>query len=105
MTRRRRIASLLLTIGLGVGAAVLGTTPAFAATNSNWSGWVATGGDASAYHYLLSGVRDFPGAPQFAEEIREPHAFDAGLSKSQAARRIERLQERLRLGELPPHTD
>jgi hypothetical protein len=27
------------------------------------------------------------------------------LSKSQAARRIERLQERLRLGELPPHTD
>ncbi len=42
---------------------------------------------------------------RLAEEIREPHAFDAGLSKSQAARRIERLQERLRLGELPPHTD
>jgi ubiquinone/menaquinone biosynthesis C-methylase UbiE len=32
-------------------------------------GYVATGGDASAYHYLLSGVRGFPGAPQFAEEI------------------------------------
>jgi ubiquinone/menaquinone biosynthesis methyltransferase len=32
-------------------------------------GWVATGGDASAYHYLLSGVRGFPGAPQFAEKI------------------------------------
>ena len=42
---------------------------------------------------------------RLADEIREPHAFDAGLSKSQAARRIERLQERLRLGELPPHTD
>ena len=42
---------------------------------------------------------------RLAEEIREPHAFDAGLSKSEAARRIERLQERLRLGELPPHTD
>jgi ubiquinone/menaquinone biosynthesis methyltransferase len=32
-------------------------------------GWVATGGDASAYHYLLSGVRGFPGAPKFAREI------------------------------------
>jgi hypothetical protein len=42
---------------------------------------------------------------RLAEEIREPHAFDAGLSKSEAARRIDRLQERLRLGELPPHTD
>jgi len=42
---------------------------------------------------------------RLAEEIREPHAFDTGLSRSQAARRIERLQERLRLGELPPHTD
>ena len=42
---------------------------------------------------------------RLADEIREPHAFDAGLSKSEAARRIDRLQERLRLGELPPHTD
>ena len=42
---------------------------------------------------------------RLAEEIREPHAFDAGLSRSEAARRIDRLQERLRLGELPPHTD
>jgi Protein of unknown function (DUF3072) len=42
---------------------------------------------------------------RLAEEMREPHAFDAGLSKSEAARRIDRLQERLRLCELPPHTD
>jgi Protein of unknown function (DUF3072) len=42
---------------------------------------------------------------RLAEEIREPHVFDLGLSKSEAARRIDRLQERLRLGELPPHTD
>ena len=42
---------------------------------------------------------------RLADEIREPHAFDTGLSKSEAARRIDRLQERLRLGELPPHTD
>jgi demethylmenaquinone methyltransferase/2-methoxy-6-polyprenyl-1,4-benzoquinol methylase len=33
-------------------------------------GYVATGGDASAYHYLLSGVRGFPGAEQFAGDIR-----------------------------------
>jgi demethylmenaquinone methyltransferase / 2-methoxy-6-polyprenyl-1,4-benzoquinol methylase len=32
-------------------------------------GYLATGGDASAYHYLLSGVRGFPGAEQFANEI------------------------------------
>ena len=42
---------------------------------------------------------------RLAEELKEPHAFDVGLSKSQAARRIDRLQERLRIGELPPHTD
>ena len=42
---------------------------------------------------------------RLAEELREPHAFDAGLSKSEAERRIDRLQERLRIGELPPHTD
>jgi hypothetical protein len=40
-----------------------------------------------------------------AEEIMEPHAFDSGLSKSEASRRIHRLQERLRLWQLPPHTD
>ena len=67
------------------------------ATFMNRVGWVVerepmTGAQAAALRRL-------------AEEIREPHAFDAGLSKSQAARRIERLQERLRLGELPPHTD
>ena len=42
---------------------------------------------------------------RLAEEIKEPQAFDAGLSRSEASRRIYRLQERLRLGELPPHTD
>ncbi|MCJ7788509.1 MAG: DUF3072 domain-containing protein [Methyloceanibacter sp.] len=40
-----------------------------------------------------------------AEEMKEPQAFDAGLSKSEASRRIYRLQERIRLGQLPPHTD
>jgi len=32
-------------------------------------GWAATGGDASAYEYLLKGVRGFPGAREFADEI------------------------------------
>lgn len=40
-----------------------------------------------------------------AEEMKEPQAFDSGLSKTEASRRIYRLQERLRLGQLPPHTD
>lgn len=33
-------------------------------------GWLATGGDASAYRYLLHGIRAFPTAERFADEIR-----------------------------------
>lgn len=32
-------------------------------------GWLATGGDASAYRYLLQGVQDFPSAEELAQEI------------------------------------
>lgn len=32
-------------------------------------GWVATGGDASAYRYLLRGIRDFPSAEVFTAEL------------------------------------
>jgi len=32
-------------------------------------GFVATGGDHSAYEYLLRGIHEFPSAPAFAEEI------------------------------------
>jgi demethylmenaquinone methyltransferase / 2-methoxy-6-polyprenyl-1,4-benzoquinol methylase len=32
-------------------------------------GWLATGGDASAYKCLLHGVRDFPGAEALAAEL------------------------------------
>jgi hypothetical protein len=42
---------------------------------------------------------------RLAEELREPQAFDAGLNRREASRRIYGLQERLRLGQLPPHTD
>jgi len=38
-------------------------------------GWVATGGDASAYRYLLKGVQDFPGAEALAAEF-EAHGFE-----------------------------
>ena len=34
-------------------------------------GWLATGGDASAYRYLLRGVREFPTAEELAAEIRQ----------------------------------
>ena len=32
-------------------------------------GWLATGGDSSAYRYLLHGIRGFPSAEQLAQEI------------------------------------
>lgn len=32
-------------------------------------GWLATGGDSSAYQYLLKGVKDFPSAETLAQEI------------------------------------
>jgi SAM-dependent methyltransferase len=38
-------------------------------------GWLATGGDSSAYTYLLRGIREFPTAEALAVEIRE-HGFD-----------------------------
>lgn len=40
-----------------------------------------------------------------AEEMREPDAYRRGLSKAEASRRIKVLMEKLRIGELPPHTD
>lgn len=37
-------------------------------------GWLATGGDSSAYRYLLHGIRGFPTAEHLAKEI-ESHGF------------------------------
>ena len=34
-------------------------------------GWLATGGDSSAYQYLLKGVKDFPSAEDLAQEIKD----------------------------------
>jgi ubiquinone/menaquinone biosynthesis methyltransferase len=38
-------------------------------------GWLATGGDSSAYKYLLHGIREFPTAEALAAEIRG-HGFE-----------------------------
>lgn len=38
-------------------------------------GWLATGGDASAYRYLLHGIKEFPGAEGLADELRA-HGFE-----------------------------
>lgn len=38
-------------------------------------GWLATGGDSSAYKYLLHGIREFPTAEELAVEIRG-HGFE-----------------------------
>ena len=38
-------------------------------------GWLATGGDASAYRYLLQGIRGFPTAEHLADEMRG-HGFE-----------------------------
>jgi Protein of unknown function (DUF3072) len=40
-----------------------------------------------------------------ADEMKEPAVFQQGLTKREATRRIDALVERLRLGDLPPHTD
>lgn len=54
-------------------------------------GWIATGGDASAYKYLLHGVREFPSAEQLAAEMREMGFSDIKF-------------ERLSLGIVAVHT-
>jgi demethylmenaquinone methyltransferase/2-methoxy-6-polyprenyl-1,4-benzoquinol methylase len=54
-------------------------------------GWLATGGDASAYKYLLQGIRDFPTAEELADEL-----VDCGFE--------EVAFERLSLGIVAIHT-
>ena len=54
-------------------------------------GWLATGGDSSAYKYLLQGIRDFPTAEKLAEEL-ENHGF------------VDVAFERLSLGIVAIHT-
>jgi ubiquinone/menaquinone biosynthesis C-methylase UbiE len=54
-------------------------------------GWAATGGDASAYRYLLKGVREFPDAERLAAELREAGFADVAF-------------ERLSLGIVAIHT-
>jgi ubiquinone/menaquinone biosynthesis methyltransferase len=44
-------------------------------------GWVATGGDASAYRYLLKGIQDFPGAEALAAEIEAAGFEDVSFER------------------------
>ena len=54
-------------------------------------GWLATGGDASAYRYLLQGIRGFPSAEQLATELQGMGFEEVGF-------------ERLSLGIVAIHT-
>jgi len=54
-------------------------------------GWLASGGDASAYRYLLHGIREFPSAEALAVEL-QTHGFE------------EVAFERLSLGIVAIHT-
>ena len=47
-------------------------------------GWAATGGDASAYEYLLKGVRAFPGAEELAREIAAQGFIDVAFERMSA---------------------
>ena len=54
-------------------------------------GWIATGGDASAYKYLLRGMENFPTAGKFAQELASVGFKDVSF-------------ERLSLGIVAIHT-
>lgn len=54
-------------------------------------GWLATGGDASAYRYLLQGIREFPTAEGLAQELQHQGFEDVAF-------------ERLSLGIVAIHT-
>lgn len=44
-------------------------------------GWLATGGDASAYRYLLQGIKDFPSAENLADEMRTAGFEDVSFER------------------------
>ena len=44
-------------------------------------GWLATGGDASAYRYLLKGVCEFPGAEALARELERAGYRDVAFER------------------------
>jgi ubiquinone/menaquinone biosynthesis C-methylase UbiE len=44
-------------------------------------GWLATGGDASAYRYLLAGLQEFQSAESLAEELRTAGFIDVAFER------------------------
>lgn len=59
---------------------------------------------------IISGHEPMTGAQAsdlktLAEEVHELQAYEVGLSRNEASKRINWLKEKRRLDELPPHTD
>jgi len=44
-------------------------------------GWIATGGDASAYKYLLHGIKEFPSAEELKRELEEMRLKDVNFTR------------------------
>ena len=44
-------------------------------------GWIATRGDSSAYRYLLNGIKKFPTAEGFAQELASIGFIDIGFQR------------------------
>jgi len=44
-------------------------------------GWLATGGDASAYRYLLQGIKDFPSAEELSNELEQAGFADVTFER------------------------
>ena len=48
---------------------------------SRAKGWIATRGDSSAYRYLLNGIKEFPTAEDFAQELESMGFVDIGFQR------------------------
>jgi demethylmenaquinone methyltransferase / 2-methoxy-6-polyprenyl-1,4-benzoquinol methylase len=44
-------------------------------------GWIATRGDSSAYRYLLNGIKEFPPAEEFAQELASIGYIDVAFQR------------------------
>jgi ubiquinone/menaquinone biosynthesis methyltransferase len=44
-------------------------------------GWIATRGDSSAYRYLLNGIKEFPPAEEFAQELASMGYIDVAFQR------------------------
>ena len=71
------------------------------------------GPDSQESQYLVgkaSGLEPMTGTQAadlktLANQVHDPKAYELGLSRNEASRRIDALREQIRICELPPHTD